>query len=121
MPYSDPLKQKAAKAEWYRREYANNPEFRAKQDAKREKWRKTDRGAAMMREQSRASVRRRNPHREYLRFNLDTEAINYIDLVGRLKMAEVPFVERTRNGFITVSFSKRHRAKIEALAKKVLH
>ena len=104
MPYACPIKQKAAKAKWYRNEYANNPTFRAKQDKKRMKWLDRKRGT-----------------REFRRLNLDTEALQYLDLVSALKSAGVPFVERSRGNCVTVSFSKRQAGKIDGLAKKLLH
>lgn len=119
MPYADPERQKAAKAAWYRKEYATNPEFRAKQDAKRDKWAKTDRGAERVRAHGRAQVRRKNPHRAFFRFNMDTEAVQWLDLVNAAKAQDVKTVTRVNGNFVTVSLPKRHLAKIEGLVKNL--
>ena len=104
MPYKCPKQQKAAKAKWYRNEIATNPVFKAKQDKKRMAW-----------------LDRKRSTRQFLRFNLDTEALAYLDLISALKSAGVPFVERSRGNCVTVSFSKRQAGKVGALAKKLLH
>lgn len=119
MPYADPKKQKAAKAEWYRKKYANDPVFRAKQDAKRDKWLKTSRGTAMAREQRRRTKQRKNPSLHYERLSLDTQAVEYADLIAALKSAGIAFVDRTWGSWVTVRFAKRHLAKLGV--KKVLH
>ena len=90
-----------AKRRWYAKEYANNPTFRAKQDAKRMKWLDRKRGT-----------------REFRRLSLDTEALQYLDLISALKSAGVPFVERSRGNCVTVSFAKSALRRVNLAARR---
>jgi hypothetical protein len=44
MPYSDPEKQKACKAEWYRRTYRTDAEFRKGEAKRKSKWLESETG-----------------------------------------------------------------------------
>jgi|GEM_PF-4196096 len=54
MPYADPEKQKAARAEWFRQEYAEKKSFRRAEAERKAAWQQTDEG----REKNRLAVAR---------------------------------------------------------------
>lgn len=114
MPYADPKK----RAAWYRERFQSDPEFRAKELARRNARRKTPRGQEQNRASSRRGYRRQQPWREFIRFNLDDarDALRYLDYVGSLKAAEIPFVARHKGIFATVSV---HKADLAAANTRV--
>lgn len=91
MPYKDPAKRKAVKIAYWRKKYASDPKFRAKQ----------------------GNRPRELPSRKYHRFNIDSEpdVMAYRTLTKQLRSIGASWRERMTDSILTVSYSRAHYRK----------